>query len=341
MPSGSCSIWTTKTQRRISDQLLVAGNAQLTLATRGSRLALAQARIVTELLIHAHPGLIVVEQVVSTTGDRDRRPFASIGGKGLFTGEVERAVAEGRADVAIHSAKDLTAELAPGCALICIPERAPVEDVVVGGSGATGDERLQALAPGATVGTSSMRRRTLLAEARPDLMPVELRGNLDTRLRKVADGEVDAAVLAAAGLRRLGHEEIAILDPGRWVPAPAQGALAVEAKADRDDLRELFAPLEDPTARAEVTSERAFSGRLEGGCSIPLGCHAVARENGLIVTGYLGSPFGGESFRDRVSGPLGDAARLGAELADAILHAGGDEVLAEVRTTSPDEVPAP
>jgi hydroxymethylbilane synthase len=319
----------------------VGAHTQITIATRGSRLALAQTRIVTDLVLRAHPGLVVHQEIVSTTGDRDVRPFAAIEGKGLFTSEVERAVAEGRADVAVHSAKDLTAELAPGCSLICIPERAPVEDVVVGGSAPTGDARLAALAPGATVGTSSMRRRTLLAEARPDLTPVELRGNLDTRLRKVADGGVAAAIVAAAGLRRLGHEHLALLDPERWVPAPAQGALAIEARSDRDDLAELFATLDDPSARAEVTCERAFSERLEGGCSVPLGCHAVARDNRLKVTGYLGSPFGGDSFRDRVSGPSSDASGLGAELADAILRAGGDEVLAEVRTSVASEVPAP
>jgi hydroxymethylbilane synthase len=319
----------------------VAASAEITIATRGSRLALTQTRIVTDLLLEAHPGLVVHQEIVSTTGDRDGRPFAAIGGKGLFTSEVERAVAEGRADVAVHSAKDLTAELASGCALICIPGRAPVEDVVVGGSGPTGDARLAALGSGSTVGTSSMRRRTLLGEVRPDLAPVELRGNLDTRLRKVADGEVDAAILAAAGLWRLGHRDIAMLDPERWVPAPAQGALAVEARADRDDLAELFSVLDDANTRAEVTCERAFSERLEGGCSVPLGCHASVRENRLVVTGYLGSPFGGDSFRDRVSGPSSDAAGLGAELADAILRAGGDEVLAEVRTSAPSEVPAP
>jgi hydroxymethylbilane synthase len=125
------------------------------------------------------------------------------------------------------------------------------------------------------------------------------------------------------------------------VPAPAQGALAVEARADRDDHAELFSVLDDANARAEVTCERAFSEGLEGGCSVPLGCHAVVRDNRLVVTGYLGSPFGGDSFRDRVSGPSSHAAGLGAELADAILRAGGDEVLTEVRTSAPSEVPAP
>ena len=314
--------------------------AEVTIATRvppSSR----ESTIVEELLKRAHSDIEVHIQIVSTTGDRDARPFASIGSKGLFTSEVERAVAEGSADLAVHSAKDLTAELASGCSLICIPQRGPVHDVVLGGSGSTGEERLGRLPAGATVGTSSMRRRTLLAEARPDLTAVEFRGNLDTRLRKVDDGVVDAAIVAAAGLIRLGYGEMAPLDPDRWIPAPAQGALAIEAKTERDDLIELFAGLDDPSARAEVTCERAFAMGLEGGCSVPLGCHATARDGALVVSGFLGSPFGGDSFRDRISGSMGEAAALGAELAGAILQAGGDEVLDEVRASSPAEVPAP
>jgi hydroxymethylbilane synthase len=315
--------------------------AEVTIATRGSRLALAQSKIVEDLLKTAHPGLEVRVQIVSTVGDRDARPFASIGGKGLFTSEVERAVAEGSADLAVHSAKDLTADIASGCSLICIPQRGPVHDVVLGGAGSSGEDRLGGLPAGARVGTSSMRRRTLLAEARPDLTAVEFRGNLDTRLRKVDEGLVDAAIVAAAGLMRLGYEEMAPLDPDRWVPAPAQGALAIEARSDRGDLIELFAGLDDPIARAEVTCERAFAMGLEGGCSVPLGCHATARDGGLVVSGFLGSPFGGESFRDRISGSVDEAAALGAELAEAILQAGGDEVLDEVRASSPTELPAP
>jgi hydroxymethylbilane synthase len=277
---------------------------------------------------------------VTTTGDRDRRPFAAIGGKGLFTSEVERAVVEGRADIAVHSAKDLTAELAPGCAIVCVPARASVHDVVVGGTAPTGEERIASLPRGAVVGTSSMRRRALLAEARPDLETRELRGNLDTRLRKVEEREIDAAVLAAAGIERLlGKAADGALDPTWWVPAPGQGALAVEALEERPDVKERFAELDDGPARAEVTAERAFAARLEGGCSVPLGCHARASGSGLLLTGLLASADGSHILRDRLSGSVHEAAQLGVELADAILGAGGDEILADLKEIdSPEPV---
>ena len=312
-------------------------NKPLVIATRGSRLALAQTSIVAELIRAAHPDVRIEIQTVSTTGDRDGRPFAAIGGKGLFTSEVERAVVEGGADIAVHSAKDLTAELGPGCTIACVPTRGPVEDVVIGGVGESGEERLASLPEGATVGTSSMRRRALLAEARPDVAVRELRGNLDTRLRKVTEGDLAAAILAAAGIARL-HETTRVegsLTSDWWVPAPGQGALAIEALEARADLVDLLAPLEDPLARVELTAERAFAARLEGGCSVPLGCLARASDDGLVVTGFLGSLWGSGNLRDRASGARREAAQLGAELADAILAAGGDEILADVREADP------
>lgn len=313
---------------------------KLVLATRGSRLALKQASLIADLVTRAHSELSVDILTVTTTGDKDQRPFAAIGGKGLFTSEVERAVVDGRADIAVHSAKDLTAELAPGCAIVCVPVRASVPDVVVGGTGESGEERLASLPRGAVVGTSSMRRRALLAEARADLEMSELRGNLDTRLRKVEEGEIDAAVLAAAGIERLlGTAPKGALDPTWWVPAPGQGALAVEALEERADVRELFADLDDRAARAEVTAERAFAARLEGGCSVPLGCHARASGSSLVLTGLLAAADGSQILRDRLSGPPHEAAQLGAELADAILGAGGDEILADLKEIdSPEPV---
>lgn len=315
----------------------------LVIASRGSRLALRQSEMVADLLRAAQPGLEVEIRPVTTTGDRDARPFGEIGGKGLFTSEVEREVVEGRADIAVHSAKDLTAELHEGCTIVCVPPRASVADVVVGSSGDSGEERLANLPAGAKVGTSSIRRRALLAEGRPDLEVVDFRGNLDTRLRKVSEGQVDAAILAAAGIERLVGAEVDAdeLEPSRWVPAPAQGALAVEALIERDDIADLFVGLGDPGATAEVACERAFAERLEGGCSVPLGCLAQADGHDLRVLGYLGDPQGGQSLRDRISGSVNEPEQLGRELAEAILAAGGDEILAELQAQDEDELPAP
>lgn len=307
-------------------------------------LALRQSEMVAAALARMNPGLRTSIKVIKTQGDVDRRPFAEIGGKGLFTTEVERAVVEGEADIAVHSAKDLTSEIHSDCSLICIPRRAPRADVVVGGEGATGEERLGSLPAGASVGTSSLRRTALLAEARPDLRVTEFRGNLDTRLGKVASGEVDAAILAAAGISRLdlwGAEEVRASSLGTdwWVPAPGQGALAIEGLTARTDVTALFAALDDPGTRAELECERAFSARMEGGCSVPIGCAAVASGNSLSVTGFLGLPDGSRGMRDRISGPPSAAAAMGRELAQAIIEGGGDEILEELGEVGPDGAP--
>jgi hydroxymethylbilane synthase len=314
---------------------------RITLATRGSKLALRQAQIVVDLLRHATPGIEIEILEVSTKGDKDGRPFSEIGGKGLFTSEVERAVVEGRADIAVHSAKDLTAELGTGCVIAAVPVRAVPFDVVIGGSGSSGEERLGSLPAGATIGSSSMRRRALLAEARADLEPIEFRGNLDTRLRKVEEGLADATILAGAGLARLGHDTSGALDPSWWVPAPGQGAIAVEALHANHDVVLAVAAISDAGAAAELTCERAFGERLEGGCSVPLGCLARAEDGRLVATGYLGDPDGGRSVRDRISGGANEAAALGRELAEAILSSGGDEILEDIKTLEPPMQGAP
>ncbi len=304
---------------------------RLVIASRGSRLALTQTSWVASALEAAHGGLRTEVLVVKTTGDVDQRPFAEIGGKGIFTSEVERSVAEGAADIAVHSAKDLTAVVSPECAIVAVPRREAPGDVVVGGAGDSGEERLATLPKGAVVGTSSIRRRSLLAEFRPDLEVVELRGNIDTRLRKVADGKVDAAILAAAGLDRLGAEvSCGPLSPDNWVPAPGQGALAIQARSDRPDIAVLLEPLHDPESAACLAAERSFAARLEGSCNVPLGCLAQMRHGDLVLTGYLGLPDGGRSMRDRISGPLADAEAMGRELAEAILAGGGDEIMEEL-----------
>lgn len=293
--------------------------------------------MVADAIRRRDPEVVVEVITVTTKGDVDKRPFAEIGGKGLFMSEVEAAVVDGRADLAVHSAKDLTAALADGCDLLAVPTREDPRDVVVGGSGDSGEERLGGLPAGAKVGTSSLRRKSLVAESRPDLDIVELRGNLDTRLRKVADGEVAVAILAAAGIARLGVEaDAAPIGPDHWVPAPGQGFLAVEGRSDRDDLRDLLSDFDDPSGRAALMAERAFSQRLEGGCSVPLGCLAMPSAAGLVLTGYLALPDAARVMRDRISGPASDAVSMGVELAEAILSGGGDEILEELRWDSTD-----
>lgn len=314
---------------------------RIVVATRRSRLALTQTGLVVDAIKATHPDLSIEILEVTTTGDKDERPFAQIGGKGLFTSEVESALLDGRADLAVHSAKDLTATLAPGCTILCVPARGPRDDVVVGGGDGDGESRIDDLPAGSTVGTSSMRRRALLGELRSDLEAVELRGNLDTRLEKVRTGVVDVAILAAAGIERLGSGTNAgPLDPERWVPAPGQGALAVEALDNRDDLRGLLAPLVDDAATLELAAERAFSERLEGGCSVPLGCSAIVDDDLIAITGFLAS-HDGRTIREQLAGPAVDAAALGAELAEAILAEGGDAILAAIAAQVSPEIDEP
>lgn len=291
-----------------------------------------QSEMVAAALRDAHPGMSTEIITITTRGDVDRRPFEEIGGKGLFMSEVEAAVVDGRADLAVHSAKDLTAELAEGCIIAAVPVRADPRDVVVGGRGDSGEERIGGLAPGSRVGTSSMRRRSLLQESRPDLDVVELRGNLDTRLRKVEEGAVDAAILAAAGIARLlGASDAAPVGADHWVPAPGQGCLAIEARSDRLDVLAAARELDDPASHAALLAERAFALTMEGGCSVPLGCLAYPMRRGLVMTGYIGLPDGSRTLRDRISGPMERGPDMGRELAGAMLSCGGDEILEELR----------
>jgi hydroxymethylbilane synthase len=307
------------------------GGRALRLATRGSALALAQSRLVVDGLRAAWPEVTVELVTVLTEGDRRRDvPAAALGGKGIFTAAVQEAVLDGRADLAVHSAKDLPAAQVPGLVLAAVPERDDPRDVLVGRSQLTG---LDDLAPGARVGTGSPRRVALLKWLRPDLELVAIRGNVDSRVRRVNAGELDAVVLAAAGLRRLGLAANAgvPLDPDTFTPAPGQGALAVEAREDDTGALGLLSALTHRPSRVALRAERAFLHRLGGSCTLPAGALLRQTSTGpLEIQGFLSALDGKGLVRERLRGPADDPEGLGRTLADRLLDACGPEVRALV-----------
>jgi hydroxymethylbilane synthase len=290
---------------------------KLIVATRKSALALTQSRQFIAELQARHPGLEIEELHVTTTGDRVQdRALSEVGGKGLFIKEIEEALLDRRADLAVHSMKDVPAELAPELAIACVPPREDPRDVVVTRSGCLFHE----LPAGAKIGTSSLRRRVQLAASRPDLEIVPLRGNVDTRLRRVGEGAVDAVVLAAAGLRRLGLAERAseLLDPAECLPAIGQGALAIEIRAEDRALVELLAPLSDPETAIAVAAERGVMLAVEGSCQIPVAAHATREDGRLSLRAMLAEPDGSRLRRQALStawpADEAEAHRLGVEL---------------------------
>lgn len=295
------------------------------IATRKSPLALWQARHVASLLqsVHGVPSELVE---LSTEGDRFlSAPLSAVGGKGLFVKEIEQAVMDGRADLAVHSLKDMTSVMPDALVLACVPEREDPRDAFVGHTG----RRLFELPQGAKVGTSSLRRTTQILERRPDLQIVSLRGNVQTRLRKMEEQELGGAVLALAGLRRLELEArvTEVLEPEVSLPAVGQGALAIQCRRDDAELLGWLSSLEHTPTRNAVTAERAFLARLEGGCTVPLAAHARIEGDTVHLRGLIGSPDGKNVVRDARRGPIRDAERLGVELAEALLRMGGKEIL--------------
>lgn len=303
------------------------------LATRRSALALAQTRLVADALVAAWPGLEIELVPVVTEGDR-RRDVATteLGGKGVFTAAVQQAVLEGRADLAVHSAKDLPALQAPGLVLAAVPERADPRDVLVAGHVVAGLDDLPA---GASVGTGSPRRVALLRWLRPDLEVLPIRGNVDTRLRKVRSGELDAVVLAAAGLDRLGlaDDPAAPLDPELFTPAPGQGCLAVEAREDDTRVLGLTSAITHRPSRVALRAERAFLAALGGSCTLPAGAILSARANGIEIQGFLSAADGKGLIRERLVGPHDDPESLGQVLATRLLAACAPEVRALVESS--------
>ncbi|MEW5863969.1 MAG: hydroxymethylbilane synthase [Pseudomonadota bacterium] len=304
---------------------------RLVIATRRSRLALWQAERVRARLQAAHAGLAVELLPLSTKGDELLdASLAKAGGKGLFVKELEAALLERRADLAVHSMKDVPAELPPGFVLAAIAERDDARDAFCSARyGSLAD-----MPAGAVVGTSSLRRAAQIRAAHPHLAIVPLRGNVETRLAKLDRGECDAAVLAVAGLKRLGlaGRIRALLAPQESLPAPGQAALGIECLAAREDVRRLAADLEDPVAAACVRAERAVSRALGGNCAVPLAAFAQARDGRLVLRALVASPDGSRVARAECEGPDGDPEALGAAAARMLRERGAAEILAALGT---------
>lgn len=299
------------------------------IATRKSPLALWQAEYARDRLIAAHPGLKVELLKMSTQGDKILdSPLAKIGGKGLFVKELEDALLSDRADIAVHSMKDVPVDLPAGLHLPVICEREDPRDAFVSNRYAHFD----ALPQGARIGTSSLRRQCQLMARRPDLIVSSLRGNVNTRLAKLDAGDFDAIILAAAGLKRLGFEQriTAYLDTSVSLPAIGQGAVGIECRSDDPRINRLIAALDDRDTHTRVAAERAMNHRLEGGCQVPIAGHATLDGEALYLRGLVGAPDGSQVIRGDISGPRSEAERLGVALADELLAKGAASILEAV-----------
>ena len=296
------------------------------IATRKSPLAMWQAEYVRDRLMEAHPGLQVELVGMTTQGDKILdSPLAKIGGKGLFVKELEVSMLNGETDIAVHSMKDVPVEFPEGLHLAVICEREDPRDAFVSNNFKSLDE----LPQGARVGTSSLRRQCQIHALRPDLKILDLRGNVNSRLRKLDDGEYDAIILAAAGLIRLGFNNriTQFIETNISLPAIGQGAVGIECRSDDPRVNSLLAPLNDTATRTRVLAERAMNHRLEGGCQVPIAGHATLDGDTLHLRGLVGQPDGSEVIRGEISGPSTDAETLGVKLADDLLSRGAGAIL--------------
>ena len=302
---------------------------KIVIATRESQLALWQAEHVKARLMALHPGLEVELLGMTTQGDQILdSPLSRIGGKGLFVKELEVAMAEGRADLAVHSIKDVPMDLPEGFELAAISKREDPRDAFVSKKYPS----LEALPPGGRVGTSSLRRQAQLRARLPHLNIDTLRGNVNTRLRKLDEGQYDAILLAAAGLKRLGFENriTAVLEPEESLPAVGQGALGIEIRSGNPELAALLAPLNDPETAACVLAERAMSRRLQGGCQAPIGGYAVVRDGRLFLRAFVADLEGIRFFRAVAEGPMDAPEHVGLAAAEDLVQQGADRLLAEL-----------
>lgn len=299
---------------------------EIRIATRKSALALWQAEHVKARLKAAHPGLQVSLVPMVSKGDKLLdAPLAKIGGKGLFVKELETALLEDQADIAVHSMKDVPMDFPAGLGLFCICEREDPRDAFVSNT----YDSLDALPAGSVVGTSSLRRQAQLLARRPDLNIHFLRGNVNTRLAKLDAGDYDAIILAAAGLIRLGFEERirASITVEHSLPAGGQGAVGIECRVADSELQQLLAPLNHTETALRVTAERAMNKRLNGGCQVPIACYAILEGEQLWLRGLVGEPDGSRLLRAEQRGSAEDAERLGIEVAEALLAQGAGEIL--------------
>ncbi len=298
----------------------------VTIGTRGSQLALWQANWVKAELEQMHPGLTVHLTLIKTKGDKILDvPLAKVGGKGLFVKEIEQALLDQQIDLAVHSMKDMPADLPEGLIIGAVPPREDPTDVLISNN----HSDFERLPQGARIGTSSLRRASQLLHRRPDLTIVPLRGNLDTRLKKLSTEQLDAIILAAAGIKRLGlgkriTESLKITT---MLPAVGQGALCIETRADDERMGSLIAPLDDHKSHTAVTAERAFLKTLEGGCQVPIAGHATVTGQTITMEGLVASLNGDEIIRETLTGPIEAAEQLGVDLANRIIAKGGRTLL--------------
>ena len=306
-------------------------NELIRIATRKSALAMWQARHVRQLLQDAHAGLQVELVPIVTRGDRILdRPLAQIGGKGLFLKELERALLAGEADIAVHSMKDVPAEMEPGLELEVVLERASPFDALV----SRDHIQLADLAPGARVGTSSLRRKCQLLAARPDLSVVDLRGNVDTRLRKLDEGQYDAIILACAGLERLGWGDRISqrLQPPEWLPAATQGIIGIQSRAGDHRVQALIGPLAHTDSQLQSRMERTVARLLEGSCQVPLAAYAAVSGNQVRIAGLVGSPDGKRIVRASHEGAASDGQKWAEAVAADLLAQGADDIIRQLES---------
>ncbi len=319
---------------------------KVVIGTRASKLALWQAEWVKSELERLNPGLQVELNKIKTTGDKILDvPLAKVGGKGLFVKEIEEAMLRGEADLAVHSMKDVPTEFPQGLHLAVICKREDPRDAFIAPLEGSKFkvQRFRELPEGANLGTSSLRRSSQLLSIRPDLKIVQLRGNLETRFRKLDEGQFDAMILAAAGVKRLGWEQriTEIIDPAVSLPAIGQGAIGIECRTDDGFINSLIAPLNHKETSICVRAERALLKRLQGGCQVPIAAHAVIKDGRLVMDGLVGSVTGDRIIKEHLEGNIEDAEKIGITLGEKLLSMGADKILAEVYGSEVRPVDAP